>query len=133
MATATKFDVEALRSGPEGHDADGMTDLYADDAESTTVDASNPPSRPRVLRGKEEIAAYWRDVMDRGMMHKIEKLVVGDDSVAYQVACQYDDGTKVLASVVCDVADDGKIARETVVQAWDSWWPRSGGWAFSPG
>jgi len=28
------------------------------------------------------------------------------------------DGTKVLASVVCDIADDGKIARETVVQAW---------------
>jgi SnoaL-like domain len=120
MATATKFDIEALRSGQEGHDADVMTDLYADDAESTTVDMSNPPSRPRVLRGKEEIGAYWKDVMDRGMKHKIEKVVVGDDSVAYQVACQYDDGTKVLAAVVCDISDEGKIARETVVQAWDS-------------
>jgi len=120
MGTTTKFDVEALRRGQDGHDADVMTDLYADDAESTTVDTSNPPSRPRVLRGKEEIAAYWKDVMGRGMEHKIEKVVVGDDSVAYQVACQYDDGTKVLASVVCELADTGKIARETVVQAWDS-------------
>jgi hypothetical protein len=120
MTTATKFDVEALRTGQEGHDAAVMTSLYADDAESRTVDTSNPPSRPRVLRGKEDIGAYWKDVMDRGMKHEIEKVVVGDDEVAYQVACRYDDGTRVLASVVCDIAGDGKIARETVVQAWDS-------------
>jgi SnoaL-like domain len=118
--TATKFDVDALRTGQEGHDEDVMADLYADDAESTTVDMSNPPSRPRVFRGKEEIAAYWKDVMGRGMKHRLEKVVVGEDSVAYLLACQYDDGTRVLASVVSDIADEGKIARETIVQAWDS-------------
>jgi hypothetical protein len=119
MTTATKFDVEALRAGQEGHDADAMMSLYSDRAESVTVDANNPPSRPRVLRGKDEIGAHWKDVMGRGMTHKIEKVVIGEDSVAYQVACRYDDGTRVLASVLCDV-EDGKIARETVLQAWDS-------------
>jgi hypothetical protein len=53
------------------------------------------------------------------MKHELEKVVVGDDSIAYQVACRYDDGTKVLAAVVCDISEEGKIARETVVQAWD--------------
>jgi ketosteroid isomerase-like protein len=120
MTTAMKFDVDALRAGQEGHDADVMARLYADDAESITVDTTNPPSRPRIARGKEEIGALWKDIMSRGMTHQIEKVVVGEDEVAYQVACQYDDGTRVLASVVCDIADDGKITRETVVQAWDS-------------
>jgi hypothetical protein len=113
------FDVEALRRGHESHDADLLTSLYADDAESITIDASNPPSSPRTLRGKESIAALWRDVMSRGMTHEIQRVVLGPDSLAYQVACRYADGTRVLASSVCELTG-GKIARETVVQAWDS-------------
>lgn len=113
------FDVEALRRGHEDHDADLLASLYADDAESMTVDASNPPSSPRTLRGKESIAALWQDVMSRGMTHEIQRIVLGVDSLAYQVACRYADGTRVLASSVCELTD-GKISRETVVQAWDS-------------
>ena len=113
------FDVEALRRGHEGHDADLLASLYADNAESMTIDASNPPSSPRTLRGKESIAALWRDVMSRGMTHEIQRVVLGANSLAYQVACRYSDGTRVLASSVCELAD-GKIARETVVQAWDN-------------
>lgn len=115
----TNFDVEALRRGHESHDADLLASLYADHAESMTVDASNPPSSPRTLRGKESIAALWRDVMSRGMTHEIQHVVLGTNSLAYQVACRYADGTRVLASSVCEL-DDGKIARETVVQAWDN-------------
>lgn len=114
-----KFDVEALRRGHESHDADLLASLYAEDAESMTVDASNPPSSPRTLRGKDSIAALWQDVMSRGMTHEIQRVVLGPDSLAYQVACRYADGTRVLASSVCELAG-GKIARETVVQAWDS-------------
>jgi ketosteroid isomerase-like protein len=119
MMEGTRFDVEALRRAHESHDADLLASLYAEDAESMTVDASNPPSSPRTLRGKDSIAALWRDVMSRGMTHEIQRVVLGPDSLAYQVACLYADGTRVLASSVCDLAD-GKIARETVVQAWDS-------------
>jgi hypothetical protein len=119
MMTATKFDVEALRAGQEGHDAEQMARLYADDAQSTTVNASNPPSRPRIVRGKEEISALWKDVMSRDMTHKIEKVVIGEDTIAYQVACRYEDGTRVLALHLCAIAD-GKITHETIVQAWDS-------------
>ena len=69
------FDVEALRRGHEGHDADLLASLYAEDAESMTVDATNPPSSPRTLRGKDSIAALWRDVMSRGMTHEIQRVV----------------------------------------------------------
>lgn len=57
--------------------------------------------------------------MRRGMTRKVEEVVEGENHLAYQVACQYDDGTRVLASGICELTD-GKITRETVVQAWDS-------------
>jgi ketosteroid isomerase-like protein len=113
------FDVEALRRGHERHDADLLASLYAEDAESMTVDAANPPSSPRTLRGKESIAGLWRDIMSRGMTHEIQRVVLGADSLAYQVACRYADGTRVLSSSICELTG-GKISRETVVQAWDS-------------
>ena len=93
-----RFDANALRRGHEQHDASLIVGLYAGDPESTTVDAGNPPSRPRTLRGKEEVAAYWQHVMSRGMTHEVERVVDGGDRVAFQVACRYDNGTRVLAS-----------------------------------
>jgi hypothetical protein len=35
--------------------------LYADDAVLRRIDRNNPPSSPFELRGKEQIAGYWRD------------------------------------------------------------------------
>jgi hypothetical protein len=57
--------------------------------------------------------------MSRGMTHKVQGVVEGENQVAYQVACEYEDGTRVLASGICELTD-GKITRETIVQAWDS-------------
>jgi ketosteroid isomerase-like protein len=118
MPTETKIDVEALRRAHEQHDAELLTSLYADDAESITVDTNNPPSKPRIIRGREDIGRYWDDVMGRGMTHEVKEVVREGDALAYQVACRYDDGTRVLTSALCQLTG-GKIARETVVQAWD--------------
>jgi hypothetical protein len=63
----TKFDVEALRRGHEGHDADLVASLYADDAESMTVDGRNPPSSPRTLRGNNRPMDWWRREMVAGL------------------------------------------------------------------
>ncbi len=54
-----------------------------------------PPSSPLVLRGKEETAEYLRDVLSRDMKHSVENEVVGEDRVAFNVACEYPDGTRV--------------------------------------
>ncbi|MCA1731588.1 MAG: nuclear transport factor 2 family protein [Actinobacteria bacterium] len=114
----TGFDFEALRRAEEQHDLDSMLDLYADDAELRIVNRSTPPSSPFELHGKEEIAEFLRDVFSREMTHQVENEVVGEDRIAFNVSCQYPDGTRVLASENLEVRD-GKIARQVEVVAWD--------------
>ena len=114
----TGFDFEALRRAEEQHDLDSMLDLYADDAEVSIVNRNTPPSSPFELHGKEEIAEYLRDIFSREMTHRIENEVVGEDRVAFNVACEYPDGTCVLAAENLELRN-GKIAREVSIVAWD--------------
>lgn len=114
----TGFDFEALRRAEEQRDLDTMLGLYADDAEMSIVNRNTQPSSPFELHGKQEIAEYLRDVFSREMTHHIEREVVGEDHVAYNVACEYPDGTRVLAAENLEVRD-GKIVRQVEVVAWD--------------
>ena len=114
----TGFDFEAMRRAIEGLDTDLLIGLYADDAELRIVNKSTPPSSPRELRGKGEIAEYLRDVCGRAMTHHIENEVIGEGRVAFNEACEYPDGTKVLTAMTLDVRD-GKVVRQTNVEAWD--------------
>jgi hypothetical protein len=112
------LDLETLRRAAEGKDADSMLGLYADDAEYVRVDRNNTPSSPMALRGKEEIAEYLRDVFGRDMSHRIENEVVGEGRAAFNWACEYPDGTRVLAAETVELRG-GKIVRQVSVQAWD--------------
>ena len=112
------LDTEALRGAHEGHDWELLASLYAEDAESLTVDRNNPPSSPRAMRGQAAIREFWREVMSRDKSDTVQNLVVGADVIAFQVACLYPDGTRVLAAHTLELAGD-KIAREWLVQAWD--------------
>jgi hypothetical protein len=71
------LDFEALRRAIEERDAETLLGFYADDAELRTVNRNTTPSSPRVLRGKEEISEYLRDVCSREMTHRVENEVVG--------------------------------------------------------
>ena len=113
-----KLDFEDLRRALEQRDLDAMLNLYADDAEIHIVNRNTPPSSPHVLQGKEAIAEYLRDVFGREMSHSIENEVVGEDRLAFNVACKYPDGTRVLASENMEVRD-GKVVRQVEVVAWD--------------
>lgn len=113
-----KLDFEELRRAQEQRDLEAMLDLYAEDAEIHIVNRNTPPSSPYVLRGKEAIAEYLRDVFGRDMSHSIENEVVGEDRLAFNVACEYPDGTRVLASENLEVRD-GKVVRQVEVVAWD--------------
>jgi hypothetical protein len=115
--TAGGLDFGTLRRAREQRDAELLLSLYADDAEVRVVDRSTPPGSPKVLRG-EEASAYWRDICAREMTHHIEDEVIGAERLAFNEACEYPDGTKVLAAENLDVRD-GKIIRELIVQAWD--------------
>ncbi len=110
--------LELVRRAFAERDPEAWIDLYADDAELQVVTCNTPPSSPHILRGKEEIGAYWRDVLSRQMTHGLQDEVVGEDRMACNLACEYPDGTKVLATMMFDLRE-GKITRQVDVLVWD--------------
>ena len=112
------LDFEALRRAIEGRDADTLVGFYAEEAEVRTVNKNATPSSPQVLRGKEEISEYLRDVCGREMTHRVENEVVGEDRVSFFEACEYPDGTRVLGAQTLELRD-GKVVRQVNVEAWD--------------
>ncbi len=112
------LDFETLRRAIEERDAETLIGFYADDAELHTVNKNTTPSSPQVLRGKEEISEYLHDVCSREMTHRVENEVVGENRVAFNEACEYPDGTRVLGAQTLELRD-GKIARQVNVEAWD--------------
>ena len=115
---APGLDFEVMRRAIEESDYDALVTLYADDAELRTVNKNSTPSSPQVLRGKEEISELLRDVCGRAMTHHVEDEVVGENRVAFNEACEYPDGLKVLTATTLEL-QDGKIVRQTNIETWD--------------
>ena len=116
--SAGGLDFERLRRGIEQLNADELLSLYAEDAEMFIVNRYTTPSSPRVLHGKDEITKHLRDACGRAMTHRVENEVVGEGRVAFNEACEYEDGTRILAATTLDVRD-GEIVRQVNVEAWD--------------
>ncbi|MFR0355370.1 nuclear transport factor 2 family protein [Streptomyces sediminimaris] len=117
--TATPaFSADTLRRGVEAHTATGLLSLYADDAQIRIVDRNTQPSKPRILRGREEIGALLEDIYSRDMTHKVDQCIIQGDHAAYSQSCRYSDGTRVLTESMVTLRD-GKIAEEILIQAWD--------------
>lgn len=112
------FDVDAFRRGHADHDVKVIADLYADDAVLEIVDATTPPSQPRRLEGKAAIEGFLEEIFQRDMDHEVATAFTDGDHAAIRVACRYPNGQRVLTSETCDI-EDGRIVRETLVQAWD--------------
>jgi ketosteroid isomerase-like protein len=110
--------VATLKRAIEGRKAPAIADFYSDDAIVQVIDRDNPPSKPRELKGKSAIAAYFEDVCGRDMTHKVENGVAAGARLAFTQSCEYADGTKVFCSTAIELKR-GKIARQIVVQAWD--------------
>lgn len=109
---------EAMRRAIEARNAEVLSSLYADDAELRVVDRNRTPSSPLVLRGKQAIADFLKDICERDMTHRIEQEVIGENRLAFLEACEYPDGCHVLCAAVADLRG-GKIVRQVNVQAWD--------------
>jgi len=114
-----KITVSDLKRAIEGRSADVLVGFYADDATMRIIDRDNPPSRPRELKGKAAISAYYDDVCSRAMTHKVESGVADGDRLAFTQACAYPDGTRVFCSAMIEF-EQGKIAHQVNVQAWDA-------------
>jgi len=115
---APSLDFEAMRHAIEERDYDALVAFYADDAELRTINRNTTPSSPLILRGKEEISEMLRDVSSREMTHRVEDEVIGEGRVAFNEACEYPDGVRVLGATTMELRD-GKIVRQTNVEAWD--------------
>jgi ketosteroid isomerase-like protein len=111
--------IAALRRAVEGRDGRTLASFYTPDAVLRIIDAVNPPSRPREIRGREAIAAYYDDVCSRAMTHQVAFGITDGDRLAFTQDCAYPDGKRVFCSATLDL-DGGKIARQIAVQAWDA-------------
>ena len=112
------LDFETMRCAIEGSDYDALVSFYADDAELRMVNKDSTPSSPTVFRGKGEISELLRDVCGRAMTHHVEDEIVGENRIAFNEACEYPDGLKVLGATTMELRD-GMIVRQTNIEAWD--------------
>jgi ketosteroid isomerase-like protein len=108
----------AIKEAIEGRDGRMLASFYADDATVRVIDRNNPPSRPREIRGKSAITNFWDDICSRAMTHEVNFSVAEGDRLAFSQACLYPDGAKVFCLAMVELKG-GKIAQQTVVQAWD--------------
>jgi ketosteroid isomerase-like protein len=120
MSTSTRNAVTgaAIKQAIETRDGRALAGFYADHAVTRVIDRNNPPSRPREVKGKAAITAFWDDICSRAMTHRVDFSIAEGDRLAFTQACAYPDGAKVFcASVVA--LENGLIADQTIVQAWD--------------
>ncbi len=108
----------ALKRAIETRDGHMLADFYAEDAVLRIVDHNNPPSRPREVKGRSAIATFWDDICGRVMTHKVETSIAEGNRLAFTQSCAYPNGAKVFCVGVLELRG-GKIANQTVVQAWD--------------
>ncbi len=118
MSTTTAFELGTFTRAIEERDASTQVSMYAEDAEVTLTDRISQPGAPRVLRGRSEIQRWIEDVCARDMIHEVTQTVRDERGAAFAEACRYPDGTNVLCAAFLEV-EDGLIARQVGVQAWD--------------
>lgn len=118
LAKTNAVDGPAIKKAIEGRDGKMLASFYAEDALVRVIDRNNPPSKPREIRGRAAISTFWDDICSRAMTHSVDTTIAQGDNLAFTQACLYPDGTKVFCAATLELKD-GRIARQTVVQAWD--------------
>ena len=113
------FSLPALSRAIETRDSAAMRGFYADNARMRIIDRDHPPSRPQEIVGRSAIGDYFDDVCGRTMTHRVESSCVDGNRLAFTQACAYPNGARVFCSAMAELVD-GKIARQTIVQAWDA-------------
>ena len=119
MTTSSQSVSVELKRAIEGRDAKALIALYADDALVRIIDHDNPPSKPRELKGRQTIAAFYDDLCGRAMSHHVNSAVANGEALSFTQTCTYPDGAKVCCAAMLNLKD-GKIVRQMSVQAWDS-------------
>lgn len=109
---------KAIKQAIETRDGRMLAGFYADHAVTRVIDRNNPPSRPREIKGKAAITAFWDDICGRAMTHRVDVSIAEGDKLAFTQACSYPDGARVFCASIVRL-EDGLITDQTIVQAWD--------------
>jgi ketosteroid isomerase-like protein len=118
VTTSTSFALEALERGYQEWDVEGLLALYADEVELIQIDRDNPPSSPRVRRGKDVFQGMFEHCAAAGVRATVENLVAGQERAAATVTCEFPGGRKVVANSILEI-EGGRIVRERDVLAGD--------------
>jgi hypothetical protein len=116
LITATE--TNKLITATETRDADMLLSLYDQDAQLSIYDKNRPPASPTVLRGTEQIGSMLTNIMSRDMTHRITKVVVSGDGLAWVEECSYPDDVGVVSTNIA-ILRDGLIYEHILVQVWD--------------
>lgn len=114
-----QLDSGTLKRAIEDNDAVTLSGLFADNAVLRIVDSIHPPSHPLDIKGRKQIAEFYDEVCGRGIAHRVGEMISADGHLAFTEECEYPGGAKVFLSAMLDIDEDGRIAREVMVQAWD--------------
>jgi ketosteroid isomerase-like protein len=118
LAKSNDVSGAAIKRAIEGRDGEMLAGFYADDAVLRVIDRNNPPSKPREVKGKAAIGAFWEDICSRAITHRVDVSIAEGDRLAFTQACAYPDGAKVFCMAMLELKG-GRIAQQTMVQAWD--------------
>jgi ketosteroid isomerase-like protein len=116
VKSPTKFDIDEFKRAYEAWNIGTLLDFYADDVELVQIDRDNPPSSPRVRRGKDIFRGMFEHCAAAGVSATVENTVAGVDRAAATVTCEFPGGRKVLANSILEL-HDGRIVRERDVLA----------------
>ncbi len=108
----------AIKRAIETRDGRALAGFYADHAVTRIVDRNNPPSKPREIKGRAAITAFWDDICSRTMTHRVDTTIAEGDRLAFTQACVYPDGARVFCIALLELKG-GLIVDQTIVQAWD--------------
>jgi hypothetical protein len=108
----------AIKEAIETRDGRTLAGFYADHAVTRIIDRNNPPSKPREIRGRGAISAFWDDICSRTMTHRVDVTLSDGDRMAFTQACTYPDSARVFCIALLKL-ENGLIVDQTVVQAWD--------------
>jgi ketosteroid isomerase-like protein len=118
MTVQSGFDLDAFQRGFEHWDIAAVLDLYAEDVELIQLDRDNPPSAPRVRRGRQILEGMFSHCAGAGVKATVEHAVCDEHRGAATVTCEFPGGRRVVSNAMFELRD-GRIVRQHDVAVGD--------------
>jgi ketosteroid isomerase-like protein len=114
----SEFEFAAFKDAFESKDAKRWAAFYAEDAEWIEYKPSAPPSDPVRMVGRERIAKFLASLEESNIEIAVSDEVLGRERAAFSVDVTLADGRHMLEHTIVHI-EDGRIARQVDVEAWD--------------